>query len=169
MKDNRSFFEKITGSVVSNENPPKEPQVVAAGSVLMVKDDAAKEATKPDEHSEEIDDNEGQLTVDVYQTPTHIVVQAPMAGVNPDDVDVSINNDMITIRGKREAKRETRGSDYYYREVFWGSVSRSVLLPEEVDSDKAEASFKHGLLTIKLPKTNKDAGAHRVSVKTREE
>ena len=103
----------------------------------------------------------------MYQTPTHIVVQAPMAGVKPDDIDVSINNDMITIHGKRPQKHDVGRDDYYYREVFWGPFSRSVLMPSEVDSNRTEASFKHGLLTVKMAKTNTE-GVHQVKIQTKE-
>jgi HSP20 family protein len=115
----------------------------------------------------DLEDTDGQLTVDVYQTPTHVVVQAPMAGVKPDDVDVSINNDMVTIRGKRDQKSDMPGNDCYYRELFWGPFSRSVLLPEEVDSDRTEASFKNGLLTVRMPKVNKE-GVQKVKIQTKE-
>lgn len=174
--DNRSFFEKLTGSVpeeelvqkvsadsLEQESPPEEKLPGDNDSrntheaVFLNQDESMSE-----EHADE-----GQLTVDVYQTPTHIVVQAPMAGVKPDDVDVSINRDMITIRGVREQKREADTNNYYYRELFWGPFSRSVLLPEEVDSDRTEASFKAGLLTVKMPKINKDS-VQRVKIEAKE-
>ncbi|TSC78744.1 MAG: hypothetical protein G01um101429_700 [Parcubacteria group bacterium Gr01-1014_29] len=178
-QEHQSFFEKLTGSVPadSDEMLPEYPKAVATGNVLLEKDETAAktnsdsdtdDSQKTDEWLEEVHSDEGQLTVDVYQTPTHVVVQAPMAGVKPDEVDVSINNDMITIRGKREHKKESESGDYYYRELYWGAFSRSILLPEEVDSDRAEASFKNGLLTIKMPKINKE-GIKQVKIQTKEE
>lgn len=105
---------------------------------------------KPDKN-----DYDGQLTVDVYQTEDDIVVQSTIAGVDQNDVDISVTNDMVTIRGKRTSQEKIRSSDYYYQELFWGPFSRSIILPEDVDSDNAKASMKNGLLTIRLPKLSK--------------
>ncbi len=98
---------------------------------------------------------EGQLTMDVYQTPTEIIVKSAIAGVSPKDLDISITNDMVTVRGKREQEEEVEEDNYFYRECFWGTFSRSVILPMEVDANEAKATFKNGVLTIKLPKVEK--------------
>ncbi len=79
-----------------------------------------------------------------------------MAGVSPDDLDIAITRDMVTIRGRREEVREAAGDDYYHRELFWGGFARTLLLPEEVLIDEAEAKEKHGFLEIVLPKVDKD-------------
>jgi HSP20 family protein len=155
--DERSFFEKLTGE--PSEDTEKEedklsPQAGVVSTTLAVEDNNSEHDGNK-EWLEEVEDHEGQLTVDVYQTPSHIVIQAPMAGVKPDDVDVSITQDMVTIRGERTHHDEAKSDDHYYQELYWGLFSRSILLPEEVDSDNAEASFKHGLLTVKLPKLKK--------------
>ena len=100
-------------------------------------------------------DEEGQLTIDVWQTPDEIVVQAIVGGVKLEDLDVEVTHDMVTLRGKRERQKEVSGSDYFYQELYWGAFSRSILLPQEVDADEAEATMKNGLLTIKLPKLDK--------------
>ena len=100
-------------------------------------------------------DEEGQLTIDVWQTPDEIVVQAIVGGVKLEDLDVEVTHDMATLRGKRERQKEVSGSDYFYQELYWGAFSRSILLPQEVDADEAEATMKNGLLTIKLPKLDK--------------
>ena len=156
-KDNRSFFERLTGSVSLEEAPePDEPEIHTA-SALAIDEDTA-EGTRTDETAEwvqEVSDDDGQLTVDVYQTPSHIIIQAPMAGVKPDDVDVAITQDMITIKGSRANKREAHDGDYYYQELYWGSFSRSIILPEEIDADNAKASMKNGILTLHLPKLAK--------------
>lgn len=99
---------------------------------------------------------EAQLTVDVYQNDQEIVIRALVAGVRPEDLEVSITRDMVTVSGKRIEQKEVNEDDYVYRELFWGAFSRTVVLPAEVDVDSAEAIEKHGLLTIKLPKLNKD-------------
>ncbi len=101
-------------------------------------------------------DGEGQLTIDVYQTPDDIVIKSTIAGVKPEDLDVSINNDMVTIKGERKLEEEISQDDYYYQECYWGAFSRSVVLPTDVLADKAEASLKNGILTIKLPKAASD-------------
>ena len=101
------------------------------------------------------DDHDGQLTVDVYQTENDIVVQSTIAGVDQNDIDIAVTNDMVTIKGKRAMQEKIRSSDYYYQELFWGPFSRSIILPEDVDSDTAKASMKNGLLTIRLPKLAK--------------
>lgn len=101
------------------------------------------------------DEAEGQLAVDVYQTPDAIVVKALVAGVQPASVDISLTREMLTISGTRTDERESEEDDYFFRELYWGSFSRTILLPEEVDVDMAEASEKHGILMIRLPKVNK--------------
>lgn len=97
----------------------------------------------------------GELAVDVYQTPEAIVVKAFIAGVQPTTVDISLTREMLTITGTRQDEREVDQDDYFQRELYWGSFSRTILLPEEVDVDMAEASEKHGILIIRLPKINK--------------
>ena len=165
--EKQSFFEKLTGTVPyddaraeslspEDEHAPME----TTGEITSINETE----TVPDEASSQ---GEGQLTIDVYQTPTHVVVQAPMAGVRSEDIDVSINNDMITIRGKRHQKNEVGDDNYYYRELFWGPFSRSVLMPDEVDSNRTEAAFKNGLLTVKMPKVNKD-GVRQVKIEAKE-
>jgi HSP20 family protein len=101
------------------------------------------------------EEESGELAVDVYQTPDAIVVKALVAGVMPQTVDISLTREMLTITGSREDEREVDEENYFQRELYWGSFSRTILLPEEVDVDLAEASEKHGILMIRLPKINK--------------
>ena len=98
---------------------------------------------------------DGELSVDVYQTPSHIVVKAMIAGVRPEDLDVTITRDMVTIRGKREQHTEGTAGDFFFQELYWGSFSRTIVLPQEVEVEEAEAVEKHGLLIIRLPKLDK--------------
>lgn len=98
---------------------------------------------------------EGQLTIDVYQTPSEIVVESAVAGVNPDDIDINVTNDSITVKGKRHRDKEVKDEDYFYQECYWGKFSRSVILPQEVDAEKTYANFKNGILTVHLPKLNR--------------
>jgi len=101
------------------------------------------------------DSGSGELAVDVYQTPDSIVIKALVAGVQPQTIDISLTREMLTISGIRQDEREVEEDNYYQRELYWGSFSRTILLPEEVDVDRAEASERHGILMIRLPKINK--------------
>ncbi|MFH1112026.1 MAG: Hsp20/alpha crystallin family protein [Patescibacteria group bacterium] len=95
---------------------------------------------------------EGQLSVDVYQTENAVVIKSTIAGVRPGDLDITINNDLVTIRGERKQDEEIRPDDYFYQECYWGGFSRSIVLPMEVKADEAEAVLKNGVLTLILPK-----------------
>ncbi len=106
---------------------------------------------------------EGQLTVDIYDDGQHIMIQSSIAGVKPEDIDISLQDDTLTIRGSRRRAHEMEEENFYYKELYWGSFSRSIILPEEVDFAKADAVVKNGLLTIKLPK--KDRGEKKIRVK----
>jgi len=110
------------------------------------------------------DEGEGQLTIDVYQNAEEIIVESPIAGVSPEDLDISVTSDSVTIRGKRQREHSVHKKDYLYQECYWGAFSRSVILPQEVDADKADASMKNGVLRIKIPKLNKQRN-QKVKVK----
>jgi len=144
MKDNRSFFEKLTGSVKMDDELVEETENRAAGK-------AADGEAWFDEEGEE-----GQLTIDVYQTPSEIVIKSMVAGVKPEDLDISITRDMVVIKGKRETERFVKEDDYFHRELYWGSFSRTIMLPSEVEVEEADAVEKHGLLIIRLPKMDKN-------------
>lgn len=101
------------------------------------------------------DEPAGELAVDVYQTPEAIVIKALIAGVHPGSIDISLSREMVTMSGTRADEKEVDEEHYFQRELYWGSFSRTILLPEEVDVDLAEASEKHGVLMIRLPKVNK--------------
>lgn len=97
-------------------------------------------------------EDEGALSVDVYEHPEAIVVRAPIAGVKPSDLDLSIHNDMLTIRGKRSSEPQTAEQIVLHRECHWGPFSRSIILSAPVRADEAAASLIDGVLTITLPK-----------------
>ncbi|HTW96142.1 MAG TPA: Hsp20/alpha crystallin family protein [Candidatus Methylomirabilis sp.] len=107
---------------------------------------------------------EGQLSLDVYETEKNIVVKSTIAGVKPEDLDITIDNDMLTIRGHRHDEAEAEGRNYLYKECYWGSFSRSVILPVEVDDKKIDAVLENGVLTISLRKVKK---ANKVGVRVR--
>jgi len=114
---------------------------------------AKKVMTKKDNDS--LMEVEGKLTIDVYQTPNEIVVESAIAGVKPEDIDIDVSSDSVTIRGERKHEEKIDEEDYFYQECYWGRFSRSVILPEEVDPDGATVNFKNGVLTVKLPKMSR--------------
>lgn len=107
-----------------------------------------------------------ELPVDVYQSNGHVVVKAFIAGISPNTIDIALTRDMVTITGTREEEKEVSEDGYFQKELFWGAFSRTVLLPEEVDVDGAEATEKHGVLVIRLPKINK-AKQTKLKVRTK--
>jgi HSP20 family protein len=108
---------------------------------------------------------EGQLAVDVYQTKDDIVVKAPIAGVKPEDIDVAISEDVVTIRGDRKEQEVVEKDNFYVQECFWGSFSRSVILPTSTVAEKAEASLKDGVLSIRIPKVVPEDKVKKIKVK----
>jgi len=102
------------------------------------------------------EEEEGELAIDMHQTPTDIILKTIVAGVRPEDIDISIARDMITIKGKREENHDIIGEDYFHRELYWGAFSRTVILPTEINVDEAEALNKNGMLVIRLPKLDKN-------------
>ncbi len=143
-KDKKSFFERLTGSMSFEENDQSEK--TSENGVKKISD---KNSWINDENEE------GQLTVDVYQTADDIVIKTMVAGVRPEDLDISITRDMVVVKGSRGESHEVKQDDYFTKELYWGSFSRTILLPQEIDVEGAEASEKHGLLIIKLPKLDK--------------
>jgi HSP20 family protein len=98
---------------------------------------------------------EGELAVDVFQTDAEIVIKAPLAGVAEDDVEITVQPDQISVRGERKEEREVSEDNYHARECYWGTFSRTVVLPVEISPEGAKAVFKKGILTIRLPKAKK--------------
>jgi HSP20 family protein len=159
-KEKRSFFERLTGTVSLDDYEDSfEDEAAPARHLTPEHHNGGKQTSiNGNGRSEWMEEgaSEGQLSVDVFQGPDEIVIKAHVAGVKPEDLDVSITRDMVTIRGKREEHTEVQHDDYFYKELYWGSFSRTILLPQEIDTDQAEASEKHGLLTIRLPKIDKE-------------
>lgn len=103
-----------------------------------------------------LEEGEGTLAVDVYQTKDNVVIKAPIAGVKADDIDISISEDVITLRGERTEEREVDREHYYVQECYWGAFSRSVILPTSCVAEKAQAALKDGVLTVSIPKVAQD-------------
>lgn len=157
-KPKQSFFQRLTGAVdveddYEDEYVEEQPR---RGRTPQYEQQAPIEEEQPVRGDWPDDAVEGQLTVDVYQTPDEIVIRSIVAGVRPEDLDISISRDMVTIRGSREEHKEVTEDNYFHKELYWGSFSRAVLLPAEVEVEEAQASEKHGLLTIRLPKVDKE-------------
>jgi HSP20 family protein len=144
-----SFFDRLTGANFDNDFDTFEEDAPVG------RPGPADRAVSEDTFREE-EPGAAQLTVDVYQNDSDIIIRALVAGVRPEDLDIAITRDMVTIQGKRIDQKEVSEDDYVYRELYWGAFARTIVLPAEVDVDSAEAGEKHGLLTIKLPKINKD-------------
>lgn len=159
----KGFFSKLTGSSDEYDNffdDPKATRAVFEGQGGERHAHIVPKSTGDDAQPA------GELAVDVYQTPDAIVVKALIAGVHPNSIDVALTREMLTISGTREDEREVDEEHYFQRELYWGSFSRTILLPEEVDVDLAEASERHGVLMIRLPKVNKKRQA-KLKVRSR--
>lgn len=98
---------------------------------------------------------EGELAIDVYQIENYLVIQSAIAGVKPENLDLTLEGDRVAIRGSRE-KPTTEEGDYFTQECYWGPFSREVILPVEVDPNRAEAEMKEGILTIRMPKIQRE-------------
>jgi HSP20 family protein len=156
MPKDKNLINKIMGSqTVVDEDEDSE-------------DSDAVETTKDQAGSSEewLSEYEGQLTIDMYQTKDNVIIKSTIAGVKPEDIDVTIANDMVTIRGERKRDFDAQSEDYFYQECYWGSFSRSVVLPVDVDIENVGADLKDGILTVVLPKAAK-ARAKKVKVASR--
>lgn len=172
LKEKKSFFERLAGSIsVEDEDdsvdfvapqiedePEEEVSIKHVGSKAA----PAHQMARPKHHvveeeadEEEVDMEEGELSVDVYQTNSEIIIEAMVAGVKPEDLHLSITRDMVTIKGRRDGNTQVNHDDYFYKELYWGTFTRTILLPHEVEIEEAEAVEKHGLLIIRLPKVDK--------------
>lgn len=151
-----NFFKKLSGL----DDKLQADELVAA-------DEPATESN-PDREADQWlngDYDEGQLSIDVFQTPDSLVVKSTIAGVKPGDIDISINNDMLTIRGQRQIQEKISEENYLIKECYWGGFSRSIILPLEVEVEKVEAALDNGVLTIILPKAK---SAKQFSIKVKE-
>jgi len=157
--EDERFFEDLAGAKTEADGEYGVELVKASTGAVTAR--AASVAPKMIHTKEEKEDlwadgePEGQLTVDVYQTPDDIVVESAIAGVAPDDIDVNVTTDSISIRGSRKREKAVRDEDYLYQECYWGKFGRSIILPQDVDPEGAVVKFKNGILTVTLPKANK--------------
>lgn len=165
-KEKKSFFERLAGSVMVEDNDPEEEEMeVEIDRRSNKKFNEAERAISNITPQAEFEEEDGELSVDVYQTQNEIIIEAMLAGVKPEDLQISITRDMVTIKGRRDGNTQISEDDYFYRELYWGSFSRSILLPHEIEIENVEAVEKHGLLIIRLPKVDKARQA-KVKVKS---
>lgn len=151
----RSIFERLSGSIPAADDYDSFDDDYQTPVRRAAPAAAAPARPAIQEQFEEEPVESGQLPVDVYQTPNEIVIRTFIAGVRPDEINVSISRDMVVLEGSRSTAESISDSDYFHQELFWGSFARTILLPQEVDVDAATAGAKDGLLTLVLPKLDK--------------
>jgi HSP20 family molecular chaperone IbpA len=148
----RSFFERLAGNLRFDDNEEEiaEEKVLQKEVTLPIKT-GDYSSPQVQEQKEEI----GELPVDVYETSSEVIIQTLIAGVLPENLSISITRDTVIIKGKREENRAVSQDQYVIKELYWGSFARTVGLPTEVEIDTSEAIERHGMLMIKLPKTDR--------------
>lgn len=122
-------------------------------------DQQASSESKDKDQSEEWlkeDSLPGQLAIDVFETPEKLIVQAPIAGIDKNDLDVSISDNTLSIQGSRKSGVSTDNTNYYVQECYWGEFARSITLPVPVKEDAIDAMLKDGVLTITFNKVKQD-------------
>ena len=145
--EKRSLWERLTGGIhVEEENEYEESRKVSVGG---------SRKDKKNNWIEE-ENEEAELAIDVYQTDSDMIVQTFVAGVKPEDLELSVARDIVTIIGKREEHRNIDEGNYFTKELYWGKFSRTISLPAAVEPEEVEATEKHGLLTIRVRKVDKE-------------
>jgi HSP20 family protein len=166
--EDEKFFEDLAGAKTEADGEYGVELVKTSSDTLTSRPTTvAPKILRTKEEKEDLwadGEPEGQLTVDVYQTPNDIVVESAIAGVAPDDIDVNVTTDSIAIRGSRKREKTVHDEDYLYQECYWGKFGRSIILPQEVDPEGAEVKFKNGILTVTLPKANKKK-VHKLKIR----
>jgi len=140
--------EKVESKKIEPEKVKKieKPEIKEKPSLIETKEEKEKWFEGP----------VGQLAVDVYQTDKELIIQSAVAGIKSEDLDISIENDTLIIKGIRERPGEEKERNYFYQECYWGPFSRKIILPCEVDSSRAEAIMKEGIFTIRMPKIERE-------------
>ena len=184
-KEKTSFFGKIMGGNVTEEIEERQPvsHVEVAEEEELAPEEELEEQVEIEEVEEVVpvaavkenveqsqgnddwmSDYEGQLNIDMYQTKDNVILKSTIAGVRPEDIDITVANDMVTVKGSRKKEENIAQDDYFYQECYWGSFSRSVIIPVDIDSEHIEADLKDGILTVIIPKAAK-AKTKKVKVK----
>jgi len=129
---------------------------------IEIKEEVEKPEFKDELKNKEIEESlfeglEGELTVDVFQSGKDLVIRSAIAGVETEDLDIVIENDLVIIKGERENRVAEEKDDYFFQECYWGRFKREIVLPVEVDSSRADAKMEKGILTIKIPIIERNA------------
>lgn len=157
----RSFFERLTGSIRMEEEsseiitPVRRPNPYQQYARPYDDEEEQLEPLEIDEEESEEEPVEAQLAVDVYETNDALIVKTMTAGVKKEDLQINLSRETLIIHGRRENDARAYQNHYHQQELFWGSFTRTVELPEEIDIELATATEHHGLVTIKLPKFDK--------------
>jgi len=161
IKIESEFVESETKPPTETKQSLKEEVKELAPAKTETKKEEPPEDKRPEDKRRDFNlqtlagEEEGQLAVDVYQTESELVIQSTIAGVKPEDLDISIEADTVLIRGNRIQPAESGEKNYFYQECYWGPFSRQIIIPEETDPSRAEASMKEGVLVIKIPKVER--------------
>lgn len=146
---------------IETENKENEIKKVPLVKIPQIRIEEEEEEIKKVEKKEKPEakekwpEPEGQLAVDIYHTQDDLIIQSAIAGVKPEDLDISLERDVITIQGERKRPFEEAG-DYFTQECYWGRFIRQIILPVEVNPDGIEAKLKEGVLTIRVPKIQRE-------------
>lgn len=144
---------------ISNKKNDFQKEKIEIKKESILNRDEAEEETA-------IFEKQGQLTIDVFETNKNIVIQSAVGGVNPEDLEIIIEKDMVCIKGKRKRCEEEETEKFFFQECYWGKFSREIILPVLVDSSKSQASLENGILTIKIPKTEKQDNSQKINIKS---
>lgn len=151
----QSFFQRLTGGLRDEDEEAITKMDDTNRKALDKIEQSFGDSWDRDVESEPVA-VDGQLAIDVFETPVEIIVKTMIPGVRKEDVDISLSRDMLTIRGERKDEKTISDDNYHYRELYWGTFSRTVKLPHEVDIERAEATENQGMLTVKLPRVDKE-------------
>lgn len=160
--DDEQLVEELVEEDEMYEEAPVVDEEDEQPELVNVPEPQPSPVSKQDE--DWMNDYEGALNIDMYQTKDNIIIKSTIAGVRPEDIDITVANDMVTIKGTRQREETISQDDYFYQECYWGGFSRSVIVPVDIDSESIEADLKDGILTIIVPKAAK-AKTKRVKVK----
>jgi HSP20 family protein len=157
-----NFFEKLKkgmGIEIPVEEEKKKEEVKEKKEIEVKERERKREVQLKEKEEKREEEKwpepEGELAVDMYQTDEELVIQSTIAGIKSEDLNLYLEGDMLFIEGERKKPTEEKG-DYFLQECYWGRFSRKIVLPVEINPDKISATFKDGILTIRIQKVSKE-------------